>query len=328
MKRAIYCSLAVVQLFVFVLGCSKETPNEPETALDPIDQEFGGFTTSQEPVDDYIIAEYDMDTDDELTTDSEVNALIDSTVLDVYYVRITWGMLEWDSTATTVVDWSGSASINKGTLAVMRTIRFEGPTDNLTRPRQSKTQVDWLSNTLSHFDGISLAIIDNDTTDTPGEFTIAMGPYSNTFSFEELDSLNMVESVDDMGNQVSILSKSRGVVPFAGGFLEGRWIRTNDKGGRLHGRWIHSTGSHAGYLKGIWGTNRFDSHVFYGKYMSHSGDFKGLLRGTWGYDDEAIGDGWFDGRWVNKRLTEIGVLRGHFKTGEKKGFFRGRWKNN
>ena len=52
MKRTIYCSLAVMLLFVFVMGCSKETPNEPETSLDPIDQEFGGYSTSQEVIDD------------------------------------------------------------------------------------------------------------------------------------------------------------------------------------------------------------------------------------------------------------------------------------
>jgi hypothetical protein len=39
-----------------------------------------------------------------------------------YLVRLSWGILEGDSTATTAIDWSGSVKLNKGTLALPKRI--------------------------------------------------------------------------------------------------------------------------------------------------------------------------------------------------------------
>ena len=67
----------------------------------------------------------------------------------------------------------------------------------------------------------------------------------------------MVEPVGALGHEVSIVTRSKDITPFAGGFIEGRWVKTNGKGGQFKGRWINSTGENAGHIKGIWGVNRF-----------------------------------------------------------------------
>jgi hypothetical protein len=311
-------------------GCSKQSPDEPKTEIESIDQEDGGFTTSQEPVDDYLVADFGADEDAEagdLSKDPSIASLLDSTGLKVYYLRLTWGMLEWDSTATTITDWSGAATITRGKLVLLRTIRFESGEDWIVRPRTSQQELAWVSKTLYHFDGVRIAIIDKDTTDTPGTLTINMGPYSNTFTFAELDSMNAVVDVDAAGNQFSIVSRGREIVALAGGFLEGRWVKEENRdGGRFWGKWVQSNGDHAGYVKGIWGVNRQGNQVIFGKYFSKTGAFKGLLRGEWGYDNVTLGKGWFKGVWLNERRANIGTLIGTFNTKDDKGFFQGHWK--
>lgn len=325
--------LSVVISGLIISGCSKNSPNQPEENTAPIDQEYGGFTTNNEPVDEYILTDFESEDEevvDGISEDAAVQASLDSNSIDIYYVRITWGMLDWDSTATVVTDWSGSASVNKGTLAVLKKIRFERRQGDQVLPRSNRKDVEFNSYTLYHFDGLNFAIIDNDTSQSGvnGEFTIKLGSYSNTFTFAELDSMNLIETVDNTGNQVSIISRKKEVVPFAGGFLEGRWDQETDNGGRFWGRWIHSNGLYAGYLKGIWGINRRGAQVFYGKYLTGDGGFKGLLAGTWGITNEIEGKGWFQGAWMNANFNQIGTLHGSFKTrNNNKGFFRGRWKS-
>lgn len=329
MKNYVLITVFVLFLVSLILigGCSKDSPNEPDVELEQIDLDFGGFTTSNEAVDSYITTDYDFE--DEDVDDSAAAALSDSNKLDIYFIRLSWGMLEWDSSATNVTDWKGSASVTKGTLAILRKIRFENGTDYIIKPRPDRQNFEWESKTLYHFDGLLIAVIDNDTTNNgiEGQLSITVGSYSNTFSFSELDSMDMIEDIDATGNQVAVFSHKKQVTPFAGGFLEGRWVRDNQKGGRFWGRWFHSTGLRAGYLKGIWGTNSLGRQVFFGKYITLSGRFQGLLKGEWGHDDtDELG--WFNGKWFNESRTNIGSLKGRFKArndDSNKGFFRGRW---
>ena len=339
-----YRSSIVFILFIGLMmmfavnGCIFDSPEEaveePEQLEESqLDMEYGGYTTSDEAIafGDPSLAknfEEDESASDQVASDPNVMTDLESDSVKVYFLRITWGKLQWDSTATEVTDWSGRASINKGTLVVLKKIRFES-NDRLVLPRPNRKAVQWQSYTQPHFDGLALAIIDNDTTTTDaGVFALSAGTYSATVTFAELDSMELVESVGSSGNEISIISRSKEVVPFAGGFLEGRWIRVDSTHGVFRGRWINSMGTNAGFVKGIWGINRLRQKVFFGKWISVHGHFKGLLAGRWDYGDD-FNRGDFAGHWVNRSLTRAGKLKGVWKAGEagsRTGFFKGRYR--
>ena len=324
-------ALAVLSL-LFLSGCSKDSPTAPKNEeVNALDDPYGGYSTADELPgfgDEELLEDYgdDMPTDDPVANDPAFASKLDS--VNAYFVRITWGYHEFDSTATQVIDWSGSASVNKGILGVTRLIRFER-NDHLVLPRSDVKVLEWVSQTKVHFDGITLVILDTDTTDTPGELTINMPLFNQTFTFAELDSMAMLEVVDSDSHQVAIVSHSKMVIPLGGGFFDGRWVRKDERGGFFKGRWIDRLGMHAGYLRGIWGTNSYGVNVFHGKYISLNGKFGGLLTGRWGYDEGSTSEGWLAGRWVNRSLTKIGTLKGHWvmkPDDPNHGFFQGQWR--
>lgn len=338
--KKLWPTLWIVALLAMVAlsACTGEkliSPEEDvgEEAEFSLEKEFGGFSDSNESpgfADQEILDKdiQDIAVNDAISLDAQVVSDMNSDAIKAYYLRITWGLLEGDSTATEVIDWSGSAEVSKGTLVLLRTIRFED-NDAIVLPRESRQKLDFMSFTKPHFDGLALAIIDNDTTqeDLGGTFTLNAGPYSITLNFSDLDSLEMIEPATDLGHEVSIVSRSKDVLPFNGGFLAGRWIKTRQHGGEFKGRWINSLGTNSGHLRGIWGIRRDGQKVFKGKYVSLDGEFRGLLAGHWEYDrDENVGH--FRGRWVNRNRDTVGIVKGRFKTGREdslRGFFQGRY---
>lgn len=336
MKKNAILSLLILALVAMLIlnGCSKETPTDPgnDGEVTDLDKPYGGLNTSDElPAfgDPLMTVDFgdDEDVTDPITLDPSFMNAIDSAKVNAYFIRITWGLLEFDSTATNFVNWDGSATITRGTLGVMKRILFE-PNDRIILPRPDRKTVGWISKTSVHFDGIVLVIIDRDTTDVEGQLTITMPMYSRTFSYSELDSMDIMETVTAEGHQVSIQAFNKQVMPFGSGFLEGRWIKTRDDGGIFQGRWINSIGTRAGHLRGIWGIDRAGKKVFFGKYITLNGQFGGLLAGNWGYADNNETRGWLAGRWINRELTTVGELKGHWKTREesvRNGFFHGKW---
>jgi hypothetical protein len=331
MKRVLFSfALGLVSAFL-ITACSKDQPTgpQPEVAQNNLDQEFGGFTTNDE-LPAFGDASLMKEANDDVEVADSFNALGKSSEtagVKSYVVRLTWGKLEGDSTATAVKDWSGVIEVNKGALAVLKTIRFESG-DHIILPRPNRKKVDLVSRTQTSYDGIVVTIIDNDSSaaEINGQLTFTLGDFSRTYDFSELDSLNQVEPAGD-GYEVSIISRSKEAAPFDGGFLVGHWIKENAHGGIFKGRWINSLGTHAGYLRGIWGVNRNDEKVFYGKYISANGEFKGLLRGRWEYTRNEE-HGLFRGEWINRERQVKGNLAGHFKTGRPgsgRGYFHGRW---
>ncbi|NUO82049.1 hypothetical protein HUU05_18405 [candidate division KSB1 bacterium] len=338
MKRALLAVLGMAVSSLLLTACNKENPTGSEVNLDDqtaasLEKDFGGYTTSDEaPLfnDEDVLSESleDVDANDAISAD-EIRMFNPGAGMKGYVLRITWGLLQGDSSAAEVVDWSGNASVNRGVLAVLRTINFEpGAGDRLTFPRQSRKELGFTSQTRPYLDGLLLMIIDKDTSATEGEFTLTLGTnYTRTFRFGELDSLDAVESVGANGHAVSIVSRSKEVREFSGGFLAGRWVRTNEQGGEFYGRWINSAGTNSGSLKGIWGVRRNGNQVFVGKYINSTGQFGGLLRGIWQFNGARNG-GWFEGKWFDRALQETGTLQGHFRLGrpnDGKGFFHGRW---
>ena len=335
MKRILAFTACLAMSCWFMLACDKQSPvaSNPELGGDEVslEKDFGGYTNSDEAPnfgDEEVMAEAgeDENVSDPLSLEAAAN--LTAAGLKAYEVRLTWGLLEGDSTATDVIDWSGSIGVSRGVLAVLKVIRFErSQGDHLQVPRTSRKELAFASHTQMQYDGLLLLIVDRDTTNTPGELKIQAGSYSRTFTFEELDSLNVVEPVGPNANAVSIISRSKAARPFAGGFLAGRWMKTNERGGEFHGRWINSEGTNAGSLRGIWGLRRNGEKVFFGKYVGLNGEFGGVIAGHWRYDRDERG-GVFEGKWFNRDRQENGTLAGHFKLGrpgDGRGFFHGRW---
>lgn len=330
--------LSLLAMVVFTACSGDNQLTDPDgtsgTEETSLNLEFGGYETNDEQVafgdtELLIETENEVEVSDTYATDAIVTDALrsDSTDHRVFVLRATWGYLHGDSTETEVTDWSGSAEVSKGTLVVLKTVRFES-NDFVHLPRTSRRLVEFTSQTKPHFDGLVLAIIDHGASDLEGTFTLNAGAFTKTLNFSELDSLELIEPVGGEGQEVSIVSHSRDVRPFNGGFLSGKWIKTRPDGGIFRGRWISSLGTSAGYVRGIWGINDFRNKVFKGKYISVNGDFRGLLAGQWSYTRGSENAGVFSGRWVNRDRQLVGTLRGHFKTGrvgDRRGYFQGRY---
>ena len=213
---------------------------------------------------------------------------------------------------------------------LLRTIRFE-PGDYIHRPRPDFRTLEWTSYTGTHFDGIYVAIVvrPQDTTSVEGTLTFASAPFSRTFSFSELDSINVIYQVDQEGNEVGFVGRKKQLVPCGNGFLEGRWIRTARHLGVVMGRWINRDGSLAGHFMGYWGIRRDGQKLFFGKCISHNGEFRWLIRARWGYRHGQDEDkGWFAGEYFDRNHQARGAFKGGWRAGGdrgRKGFFEGAW---
>jgi hypothetical protein len=340
MRKYFLTISAMIILFgFFVNGCIfesvKKINNDNTQAQVPnLEDEFGGYKVTDEVPgfgDPEILDEFgeDQEVADLLSQDPQIASDMGNPAIDVYFLRITWGMLEGDSSAVNVIDWSGSATINQGTLVLLKTIRFE-PEDYIHRPRPDRQTLEWTSYTRPHFDGICIAIVipPNDTSSAEGSFTFITSPFTGTFSFSELESIDVVYSVDAYGNEISFVGHKKQLTPCGGGFLEGRWIPTQPDQGKFFGKWINQDGILAGHLKGHWGIKKNGEKVLFGKYISIGGEFKGLLRGRWGFEGDGEG-GWFFGHWHDRHHRPQGIFKGHWRAGDevnRKGFFNGVWR--
>lgn len=326
---------------LIMAGCQQDAAISPDVQdLDGdeivLESEFGPYTPTNEApgfgdVDLLSSAAAESDAGDPFAADAEVaRALNGGAGVPAYVLRITWGMLAGDSTVTEGTDWSGYAQVSNGVLAVLKTVRFE-PGDYLVRPRESRQRLDFVSRTSVHFDGLALVIVNNDSQNTDGLFTINAGAYSRSFSFSELDSLDLIEAVGDAGNEASIVSRRKDVQPIGGGFFTGRWQRRAENSGQFQGRWISADGETTGHIKGLWGRNRRGVKVLAGKIIDNDGVFAGLLAGEWGFDGLRRNNGWLAGRWVNAQYETSGRFRGHWhagRPGDGRGFLHGRWIEN
>ncbi|MFQ5633555.1 MAG: hypothetical protein ACE5I1_32720 [bacterium] len=308
-----------------------ESVDENEIILE---SEFGNYDTSNEAPafgDPELAAKdgEDATVSDIASSDPAVmDAMSDESGVPAIFLRLGWGHLHGDSTESETTDWSGSIEVNKGVLAVLKKIKFER-NDHIVRPRENRQKFEFVSTTKPHFDGLALAIIDKDTSDVEGTLTINAGPYSRTFTFSELDSMELIETVDDKGNEFSIVSRSKTVHRFHGGFFAGHWSRRTDHSGVFEGRWISSMGETVGHLKGHWGRNRHGRKALAAKVINSNGEFIALLAGEWGYHGDNSNHGWMADRWVNRNHEEKGRFRGVWhagRAGDGRGFFQGHWK--
>lgn len=352
-KLSLFSLLATI----IVIGCSGQDSslNQDGSAVLNMTDQYGGYQSDDEnpAFGEDAIEENFPETE---VADSDLNnfASIDSAESDpdfvVYSFEVIWGQLEYDSASLVPTDWSGELTVDTGCIKVVRKIRFERGQDYFLRPRPNAQTLGWHSITTTHNDGFMVFMYfpENDGF-TNYEVSFESGPYSRTFTLGELDSLSVLETVDDSGNQISIEARRLVRLECNEGFLEGRWIRTGrfNNGGIFYGRFVGLDGLSMGHLKGHWGVRQETGEkLFFGKWINHVGRFKGFLKGTWG-ETEVTGnahksEGWFEGEYFDRNSTKLGTLSGNWVSTSRgstpssgatdkvhknaRGFFHGMWK--
>jgi len=360
MKRHLLTSLALTALVLFAIGCSEQA-TEPDTGGLNLVDEFGGFTaTSEQPAfgDGELQDEADQEVDynDPMLASAPVDSLVNDPDAGLFHLRVVWGRLEYDSTVTTMTDWTGSLTISRGAEVVRRLIRFEPGQDELL-PRTDRTLIEWKSITTVHNDGIAVdllvprprpeldSILVTDSSgsvwviDTlwpdPVTVTFETGPYSRTFTLAEIAALDTVVYLDD-SNAVAFHGMQFFKYRCPRGFLTGEWGYNEEGNGVFRGMWTDQHGFITGWVRGHFGQDDNGRNVFFGKWISHSGRFEGFLRGSWrpapnvGADPNAMhhAGGLFWGEIFSADRVRIGHLRGRYRNSDhfRGGFFQARWK--
>jgi hypothetical protein len=265
------------------------------------------------------------DAEDAIGSTALVDSLANSNRANIYSVELAWGHLQYDSTESTITDWSGSLSLERGAIVAVRLVGLEAG-DHIVRPRTSPTLLEWVSHTREYFDGMLVYIYDPQPSSfgTPNTMTFASGPYTHTFTMTELDSLS--EVVDVGANQFSINAFKVERLVCGDGFIDGKWIRNSiqNQRGEFMGRWISRDGVLRGHVKGHFGVRDDGSRALFGKWISAglpgdsaaAGAFRGLLRGTWDYasdvDPDLMDRGGFRGEIFDRTLKNIGNFEGHW----------------
>ena len=129
-KRRFFTAL-IIALFLmafFVDGCIfesvKKINNDNTQAQVPnLEDQFGGYKATDEAAgfgDREILDEFgeDQEVVDLLSQDPQILSDMENPAVDVRFLRITWGMLEGDTSAANVIDWSGFARIDQGMLVL------------------------------------------------------------------------------------------------------------------------------------------------------------------------------------------------------------------
>lgn len=321
-----------VLTFALVMGCNADVVDEdPEVAAiaEALELQDGGLTMTDElPMfgdtelfDAADIAPEDM-VEDAFETDDAVMTMLQLPDAVVFHTAVLWGQLPPDPSVTTPRNWSGAISVNRGAIIVRRTIRFEGPTDNLL-PRNDPRVVPFTSATLPHHDGLRFDVIDP-TPESPEPLVVTYVDHNNkVFEVPMAVLVNGPESqvVDGLGNRVAGVALPQLVDLCQHGMLGGRWHKRAEGRGNFVGVVANPLGDPIGHMLGIYGVRQNGDKVFFGKYINANGQFRGIFAGRYG-------EGHFAGRWKHAS-GDVGGLGGEYRETipgpETGGHYLGRW---
>lgn len=378
MKRTLLTGLAIALLVLSggcqLIGDDPTSPKMPagdvpqETVID-LDSPTGGFAYTDEApafgeADDYdrILSE-ETAYDDPYRNEAEIQNMERNRRVLRYRLRAVWGRLLCRNDSTAVdccgVDWTGRMHMEGGAIVIERVIAFD-PQDSISRVDRST--IEWISHTCPHVDGVQVRIIvppagRADSLSMRPEvapvLTIETGPYTSTFTLEELAAMEVVQPVDRCCNGISINSH---IIPeyCPHGHLSGRWHSTDPdtivaadstvapdsakiRGivhGVYRGIWMGANGTPSGYMRGVYGVNSAGEPVFFGKYIDMSGRIKGILRGRYGPLPEVTAAsvntcGYFKGEWIGRSQEVQGRLEGRWMgAAPGQGLFHGIWGMN
>lgn len=313
-------ALIFITTVFFLGGCSdNSTSSSEDLSTLNLEDPFGGYLSIDEAPgfgDSEILklfpepdqASYD------LNDFNSLRSVEDDPEILVYAFRVAWGMLEYDSTVTQVSDWSGSLVSPEGFIKAIHKIYFENQTDHFVRPRTDIHTLEWVSYTSVHQDGFLAFIYFRPEVDPAAtEVTFTAGTYSRTFTLLELDSLDEIVDVDNLGNQISFIAQKLERLDCEEGVMEGRWIKTGQHNGHFIGRYLSRDGLFLGHVRGHWGIRGQDEKVFFGKWIDKFGRFSGLIKGQWDYEfstDASESSGTFDGNFFDSNANMLGTLSG------------------
>ena len=312
-----------------LLTDSKESAPAGDTSWEQstdLNQEYGGFTFTDESeaFGDPAMSALEAEETSLPVADPDTVAS-DST----FALRLLWGQLAGNRDAATEVDWSGTVSVSRGGIAVLRTLAFEPRQDHLVR-RENRQTVGFVSRTQPSYDGLLLVV-----HDVPGDnattLTFATGPYTNTWTLEELKTANLVIPVDDLGNAVSLTGRALRDRPCPSGFVRGHWAQREADRGFFRGVWMAGDAHPIGHVRGHYGVNEAGERVWFGKILGRGGRLIGLARGSWQPSEDAANPGGtFQGQWMARPGERTGAVAGHYLPGREgergaAGFFEGRW---
>jgi hypothetical protein len=365
MRKGLLATLAVA-LLVFGWGCQNTSIDPASTSSEQqidLDSPTGGLTATDEAPafgesDKFAIFSDESAADDPLERDAGYrDDILTARGARIYDFRAIWGRLAFlpDTTApvSCPIDWSGTLHLDGGVIIMEKVIAFER---NDSIWRVDRSTIEWISHTGPRFDGIQVKLVvparsvdSLDCANCAPQLVLKAGPYSRTFTLDELAALSVITPIDRCGNEISITSV---LAPPAcpHGQLAGVWentavdstasAETIGEGGSVlgifRGVWVGRHGLIGGYLKGVYGLNSAGEAVFFGKYIDLQGHFMGILRGTYGSrpvptvasnaDSGNRRRGWFAGEWIDGNVNVQGKLKGHWIAVAKGvGFFHGIW---
>ncbi|RKX22693.1 MAG: hypothetical protein DRP35_01305 [Candidatus Zixiibacteriota bacterium] len=364
-----YLTVSFMALLILLLavGCSDNSVNNDATETN-LEDEFGGYTAVSESTafgDADLLDEEEgtVDFDDPILSASDMDSLVNDSEAGYYHLRAIWGQLCYDSTVTSLTDWTGSLTISRGGIVVRRLIRFEETQDYILE-RTDRNLVEWASQTTVHNDGISfdifipelLPIFDTtysyifdtfgdssevaivDTTypdDLPVTVAFETAPYSRVFTLDEFESLDTIVYLDD-SNAVAFNAFKLDKKICPRGFASGRWGQDEQGNNQFKGVWYSHRSRVMGFVEGHYGINDDGAEVFFGKWISRNGEFEGFIKGTYqGHPDENANEnafhhagGWLRGQIYSENGQPIGLLKGKYTStqGMRSNFFQLRWK--
>ncbi len=310
-------------------GSDPTDSSDPATVEAALEQPSGGLTTTDEapmfgaePEFQAAAIEPTIAVADPMEQDSAIVEMGQLPDVGRLRVAIVWGQLPPDRSITTVTDWSGTISVNRGALLVRHTIGFEPATGDHLVPRADAKTVAFDSTTRPFADGLALTILDP-TPSASDHLTLTYTPTTGApIVFAVADLLAGPVSVDvgAGGNRMIAVALRRDADPCDHGFMRGRWHAFRDGLGGFLGVVADDDGNPIGHVRGIWGVRKNGDQDFFGKYIANDGSFRGILAGH--YEG-----GRFVGRWLD-RGGDHGRVQGRYdeKVGDPgAGHFIGRW---
>lgn len=312
------------------------------TAMD-LGEPYGGLTATDEPVafdDPYLLQEQAREReelhDDALMEQERIREMVaecDSvrdgqTLRQSYFLRVVWGDLDGPVDPATgevidaaSVDWSGMLQVDEGVVIVRRLIRFERGIDSISRPREDPQTVAWTSYTGGHYDGILFQIVE---------------PHARHERMDGGRDGGMGEP--DVENIVHFTAGSFSA-EFATSQIPGLDRRAEvADAGSIHFLGFEHNGQLAcprGFLAGIWALDPADAEVddamgdgfFRGRWVNALGTTMGYMQGRWGVNE--VGERVFAGKYISRRGQFRGLLSGTWEPGDEPGVgsFTGEWVN-
>ena len=244
---------------------------------------------------------------------------------DTYFMRVRWGQfIDDDDRPGAFTDWSGTLSVNAGTLELRRTVRFDSQ-DSIV-DRSDPKLISFVSKTLPHFDGLRVkyVVCASDTALlAAGEvptvtFDSPLVPFSKSYSVDDLKFINdLVENVDANGNSFQFQSTLK--TDLCQGTISGHWYSSGLGFGLIKGIVISSNGVRMGHIKGVVGSPDSEGvEDWAAKFIFRNGRYKGYLKGT-------AHDGTFEGTAYGRDRQTTGSVSGTYVEGnrENRGTFSG-----